>query len=102
MISQVNGVYRKSPGDSLKFPAAKPRPVLTLTFGFVLDAQERGEPVGWATSTESSFFRRMRLVCLLKPSLEETYEAWREEPREAARLLDWIGNPEMWRTRQDD
>ncbi|HSE89259.1 MAG TPA: recombinase A [Candidatus Binatia bacterium] len=29
---------------------------LTLTFGLVLDAQKRGEPVGWATSTESSFY----------------------------------------------
>ena len=41
-------------------------------------------------------------VCLLKPSLEELYEAWRDEPREAARLLDWIGSPEMRRTLQDD
>jgi recombination protein RecA len=30
--------------------------VLTLTFGLILDAQKRGEPVGWATSTESSFY----------------------------------------------
>src|SRR5499426_3815064 len=29
---------------------------LTLTCGLVLDAQKRGEPVGWATSTESSFY----------------------------------------------
>ena len=28
----------------------------TITFGLVLDAQKRGEPVGWATSTESSFY----------------------------------------------
>jgi len=27
-----------------------------LAFGLVLDAQKRGEPVGWATSTESSFY----------------------------------------------
>src|SRR5215468_255122 len=29
---------------------------LTLTCGLVLDAQKRDEPVGWATSTESSFY----------------------------------------------
>src|SRR5215471_16579343 len=29
---------------------------LTLACGLVLDAQKRGEPVGWATSTESSFY----------------------------------------------
>src|SRR4029434_1661661 len=29
---------------------------LTLTCGLVLDAQKRGEPVGWATSTESSVY----------------------------------------------
>ena len=29
---------------------------LTLTFGLVREAQERREPVGWATSTESSFY----------------------------------------------
>ena len=29
---------------------------LTLTCGLVLDAQKRGEPMGWATSTESSFY----------------------------------------------
>jgi recombination protein RecA len=30
--------------------------VLTLTFGLVRDAQKLGEPVGWATSTDSSFY----------------------------------------------
>jgi len=29
---------------------------LTLACGLVLDAQKRGEPVGWTTSTESSFY----------------------------------------------
>ncbi len=29
---------------------------LTLACGLVRDAQKRGEPVGWATSTESSFY----------------------------------------------
>jgi recombination protein RecA len=29
---------------------------LTLACGLVLDAQKRGEPVGWATSTASSFY----------------------------------------------
>src|SRR5262249_59139431 len=29
---------------------------LTLACGLVLDAQKCGEPVGWATSTESSFY----------------------------------------------
>lgn len=29
---------------------------LTLSFGLVREAQERGEPVGWVTSTESSFY----------------------------------------------
>jgi hypothetical protein len=30
--------------------------VLTLAFGLVRDAQGRGEPVAWATATESSFY----------------------------------------------
>ncbi len=30
--------------------------VLSAAVGLVLDAQERGEPVAWVTSTESSFF----------------------------------------------
>ena len=29
---------------------------LTLAFGLVREAQEGGEPVGWVTSTESSFY----------------------------------------------
>jgi recombination protein RecA len=29
---------------------------LTITFGLVLEAQRRGEPVGWVTSTESFFY----------------------------------------------
>ena len=29
---------------------------LTLTFGLIREAQERGEPVGWATSMESIFY----------------------------------------------
>lgn len=30
--------------------------LLTLSFSLVREAQERGEPVGWVTSTESSFY----------------------------------------------
>src|SRR5512146_374353 len=29
---------------------------LTITFGLVREAQERGEPVGWVTSAESFFY----------------------------------------------
>jgi len=29
---------------------------LTITFGLVLDAQKHGDPVGWTTSTASSFY----------------------------------------------
>src|SRR5262249_1709043 len=35
---------------------AKATAVLALTFSLVLEAQKLGEPVGWATSTESSFY----------------------------------------------
>jgi recombination protein RecA len=43
-------------GRFAEVSCSKATAVLTLTFGLVLDAQKRGEPVGWATSTESSFF----------------------------------------------
>jgi recombination protein RecA len=43
-------------GRFAEVSGSKATAVLTLTFGLVLDAQKRGEPVGWATSTESSFF----------------------------------------------
>jgi recombination protein RecA len=48
-LPQVAGRFSEISGS-------KATAVLTLTFGLVLDAQERGEPVGWATSTESSFY----------------------------------------------
>ena len=41
-------------GRFAEISGSKATAVLSLTFGLVLDAQERGEPVGWATSTESS------------------------------------------------
>jgi recombination protein RecA len=43
-------------GRFAEISGSKAMAVLTLTFGLVLDAQKRGEPVGWATSTESSFY----------------------------------------------
>jgi recombination protein RecA len=48
-LPQVTGRFTEISGG-------KATATLTLTFGLVLDAQERGEPVGWATSTESSFY----------------------------------------------
>jgi recombination protein RecA len=43
-------------GRFAEISGSKATAALTLTFGLVLDAQQRGEPVGWATSTESSFY----------------------------------------------
>jgi recombination protein RecA len=48
-FAQVAGRYVEISGG--RAPAT-----LTLTFHVVLDAQRRGEPVGWATSDESSFY----------------------------------------------
>jgi RecA/RadA recombinase len=43
-------------GRFAEISGSKATAALTLAFGLVLDAQKRGEPVGWATSTESSFY----------------------------------------------
>jgi len=43
-------------GRLAEVSGSKATAVLTLAFGLVLDAQKHGEPVGWATSTESSFY----------------------------------------------
>jgi len=43
-------------GRFAEISGSKGTAVLTLAFRLVLDAQKRGEPVGWATSTESSFY----------------------------------------------
>jgi hypothetical protein len=43
-------------GRFAEISGSKATAVLTLTFGLVLEAQQRGEPVGWSTSTESSFY----------------------------------------------
>ena len=43
-------------GRLVEISGSKAMATLTLTFDLVLDAQKRGEPVGWATSTESSFY----------------------------------------------
>jgi recombination protein RecA len=43
-------------GRFVEISGSKATAVLTLAFGLVLDAQKRSEPVGWATSTESSFY----------------------------------------------
>jgi recombination protein RecA len=43
-------------GRFAEISGSKATAALTLTFGLVLDAQQRGEPVRWATSTESSFY----------------------------------------------
>jgi recombination protein RecA len=43
-------------GRFAEISGSKATAVLTLAFGLVLDAQKHGEPVGWATSTESSFY----------------------------------------------
>ena len=48
-LSQVAGRFAEISGSNATA-------ALTLTCGLVLDAQKRGEPVGWATSTESSFY----------------------------------------------
>jgi recombination protein RecA len=48
-LSQVAGRYVQVSGS-------RATATLTLTFHLVLDAQRRHEPVGWATSTESSFY----------------------------------------------
>src|SRR4029453_13735396 len=43
-------------GRFAEISGSKATAALTITFGLVLDAQKRGEPVGWATSVESSFY----------------------------------------------
>src|SRR5262245_54756316 len=48
-LSQIAGRYAEISGS-------RATATLTLTFGLVLDAQKHGEPVGWATSTERSFY----------------------------------------------
>src|SRR5215467_6148089 len=48
-LSQIAGRY-------VEISGSRATATLTLTFGLVLDAQKHGEPVGWTTSTESSFY----------------------------------------------
>ena len=48
-LSQIAGRFVEVCGS-------KATATLTLTLGLVLDAQQHGEPVGWATSTESLFY----------------------------------------------
>jgi recombination protein RecA len=48
-LTQVAGRFAEISGSNATA-------ALTLACGLVLDAQKRGEPVGWATSTESSFY----------------------------------------------
>jgi recombination protein RecA len=43
-------------GRFAEISGSKATAALSLTFGLVRDAQQHGEPVGWATSVESSFF----------------------------------------------
>ena len=43
-------------GRLAEVSASRASASLTLTFGLVREAQERGEPVGWVTSTESFFY----------------------------------------------
>jgi len=56
LLTRANGVYRKLPADSWKFPVTMPQPSLPSRSVWYLDAQRRGELVGWATSTESCFY----------------------------------------------
>src|SRR5689334_1793758 len=48
-LPHVSGRFAEISGD-------KGTATLSLSFGLVLHAQQRGEPVAWATSTESSFY----------------------------------------------
>jgi len=48
-LSQIAGRFVEVCGS-------KATATLTLTLGLVLDAQHHGEPVGWATSTETLFY----------------------------------------------
>src|SRR5437763_575463 len=48
-LSQIAGRF-------VEVCASKAAATLTLTFSLVLDAQQHGEPVGWATSTETLFY----------------------------------------------
>jgi recombination protein RecA len=43
-------------GRFVEISGSRATATLTLTFSLVLDAQKHGEPVGWTTSTESSFY----------------------------------------------
>src|SRR5438094_6214384 len=56
-VSQSNGWnLSQIAGRFVEVSGSKATATLTLTMGLVLDAQQRGEPVGWATSTESFFY----------------------------------------------
>ena len=43
-------------GRFVEISSSRASAVLTIAFGLVREAQERGEPVGWVTSTESFFY----------------------------------------------
>jgi recombination protein RecA len=43
-------------GRLVEISGSKASAALTITFGLVREAQERGEPVGWVTSAESFFY----------------------------------------------
>jgi recombination protein RecA len=43
-------------GRLVEISSSKASAALTITFGLVREAQERGEPVGWVTSAESFFY----------------------------------------------
>ncbi len=48
-LTEINGRLVEISGSGIKAS-------LTLAFGLVLEAQQRGELVGWSTPTESSFY----------------------------------------------
>src|SRR4051812_44870189 len=56
LASSKHWTFAELAGRLVEVSASRASAALTISFGLVREAQERGEAVGWVTSTESFFY----------------------------------------------
>ena len=56
VVSPTPWRFEEVAGRLVEISSSAASAALTITFGLVREAQERGEPVGWVTSAESFFY----------------------------------------------